>query len=243
MRRIKVVIPNAGMSRSTLDERERMLSVCLDSSTSLSVDCILSGPETIESLTDEVLAESSILKQAVCAESDGFDAFVVYCFSDPGVRACRELVSIPVVGAGEAALAAASCQSYNFSIITTRPDNVLRTRARIEGTLFGRMLCSVRSLGIDVASLREDENATKNALSEACKLVVESDGAKLIILGCLGMANYGREISDALGVPVLDPAFISVATAEMMIKSGVRHSRRDRPQVNNVTRALLNNRH
>lgn len=39
---------------------------------------------------------------AVRAESEGYDAVVLYCFSDPAVDACREVVSIPVVGGGQA---------------------------------------------------------------------------------------------------------------------------------------------
>ena len=239
IRKIKVVIPNAGMSRATLDERAKMLSRYLDPTTGVVVDCIESGPATIESQTDEVLAEPFILRQAVAAEREGFDACVVYCFSDPGLGACRELISIPVVGPGESALSIAVTLGHRFGVITTRPDNVLRTRIRIEKSLYGGMLCSVRSMGIDVASLREDEDATRRSLREACKASVELDGAKVVVLGCLGMADYGRDIARELGVPVIDPAFIAMAKAETMIKLGIAHGGRGLPIVNESTRRLL----
>ncbi len=241
MRKIKVLIPNAGMPRETLDERANMLSAPLDAGTQVCVDCISGGPETIESHTDEILAERDILQGALAAEREGFDAFVIYCFSDPGLLACRELVSIPIVGPGEASLSLATTLAHSYSVITTRPDNVLRTRMRLEKSPYAVSLKSVRSLGIDVASLREDEAATRQALESACRLCVEEDGSGAIVLGCLGMASYGEKISKELGVPVLDPAFIAVATAEMLIKLGISQSKKGWPSLSSATLALLNN--
>ncbi len=58
--RIKVIIPNSGMERSTLDKREEMLAQYAWPGTEISVDCIPKGPESIESFYDEVLALSLI---------------------------------------------------------------------------------------------------------------------------------------------------------------------------------------
>lgn len=85
--KIKVVIPNSGMSRGTLNARELMLSHAVSPAVIISVDCIPSGPRAIESNTDEVLAGSMLIDAAVQAERDGYDAFVVYCFSDLAVDA------------------------------------------------------------------------------------------------------------------------------------------------------------
>ena len=76
--KIKVVIPNSGMSRGTLNARELMLSHAVSPAVIISVDCIPSGPRAIESNTDEVLAGSMLIDAAVQAERDGYDAFVVY---------------------------------------------------------------------------------------------------------------------------------------------------------------------
>ena len=54
--RIKVLIPNSGMDRKTLNARETMLSRAVSTETEISVDCIQSGPVSIESVTDEVFA-------------------------------------------------------------------------------------------------------------------------------------------------------------------------------------------
>ena len=47
--KLKVIIPNSGMTRETLDQRERMLLRYAWPNTEISVDCIKGGPESIES--------------------------------------------------------------------------------------------------------------------------------------------------------------------------------------------------
>ena len=81
MVRIKVIIPNAGMDKEALKRREGMLSKVTMPSTELSVECIESGPESIESYYDEALALPSLLKQTKKAEKDGYDAVVTVSYT------------------------------------------------------------------------------------------------------------------------------------------------------------------
>lgn len=159
--KIKVVIPNSGMSRETLDARRRMLSPALPAGTELSVDCIPSGPRSIESNTDEVLAGPLMVQAAIQAEREGYDAFVVYCFSDLAVAAIRENVSIPVAGPGETALAAADMLSNRFSVITTVERNISRTYRRLlQNPTAQKKMVSVRALDLPVVQLRDHPAAT-----------------------------------------------------------------------------------
>jgi len=163
--KIKVVIPNSGMSRGTLNARELMLSHAVSPAVIISVDCIPSGPRAIESNTDEVLAGHAA-DAAVQAERDGYDAFVVYCFSDLAVDAIRENVSIPVVGPGEVALAAADIVANRFAVITTVEENISRTYRRLmQNAVAQRKMSSVRALNIPVVALREDPKATMRYLN------------------------------------------------------------------------------
>lgn len=225
--KIKVIIPNSGMDRSTLDARERMLSRALSPGVALSVDCIPSGPQSIESHTDEVLAGPLLLQAAIQAEQDGFDAFVVYCFSDLAITAIRENISIPVVGPGEVSLATAGMISNRFSVITTVEKNISRTYHRLmQNPISQHKLSSVRALNIPVAKLREEPSITLSYLNQVCSKAVTEDGADTIILGCLGMAQYGQAVEQAYGVKVIDPAFTALAWAELSARIGIRPSRR-----------------
>lgn len=224
--KIKIVIPNSGMSRETLDAREDMLSRAVSSGVELSVDCISSGPAAIESCTDEALAAPALLQAGCQAEEEGFDAFVVYCFSDPAVDALREQLHIPVIGPGETALAAADLVSSRFTVITTTQENVARTRRRLMKNRACQLkMTSVRPLDVPVLDLREDPEAVRKRLERVCAQAVEEESVDTVVLGCLGMAQYGRTLEEAYGLRVIDPAFLAVAGAELAARLNLRQSR------------------
>ncbi len=225
--KIKVIIPNSGMDRETLDARETMLSRALSSETQISVDCIPEGPISIESNTDEVLAAPQLLRMGRQAEQEGFGALVVYCFSDLSIDALREQLTIPVVGPGEVALAAADMLSNRFTVITTTSGNITRTRRRLMRSHICReKMTSVQALNIPVAELRENPQATQQYLEQICLRTMEKEEIDTVILGCLGLAQYGQSIEDKYGLRVIDPAFLSVAWAELAARLALRHGRR-----------------
>ena len=230
--KIKVIIPNSGMSRKTLDEREIMLKGYAAADTEISVDCIDGGPESIESSYDEVLAGPHILRKVTQAEKDGYDAIIIYCGSDPAVAAARELVKIPVIVPGKLSKMVALDMGYRFSVLTVLPTCIARdTEAVYEKGFDMTRLASVRSIGIPVSDVREDMDATFNALCQAGRLCVEKDGAHCIVLSCLGMAGMGERLSGALGVPVLDPAPLAVQYAQMLGSLGISQSRAAYPAI------------
>ena len=213
--RIKVLIPNSGMDRKTLNARETMLSRAVSTETEISVDCIQSGPVSIESVTDEVFAGPLLLQEAIRAEREGYDAFVVYCFSDLAITALRENVDIPVIGPGECALAAADILSNKFCVITTVEGNVSRTYRRLmQNPITQKKLSSVRALNIPVY------------LKKVCAEAVAEDGIDTVVLGCLGLAQYGEEVEKECGVKVIDPAFVALGCAELAARLTLKPSRR-----------------
>lgn len=68
----------------------------------LTYRCTGAGPVAIHSDEDAESAAPFVVQAIVAAAAEGFDAVIVDCTADPGVVAARELVRIPVVGAGEA---------------------------------------------------------------------------------------------------------------------------------------------
>ena len=76
--RIKVLMTDKAMDRVTMDDRERMLSAALSPGTEISVDCIKRGPDELDCHTDEAFAAPELVKMAIQAERDGFDAIAIY---------------------------------------------------------------------------------------------------------------------------------------------------------------------
>lgn len=225
--RLKVIIPNAGMKQETLREREKMLSKYAMETTEISVDCIDEGPESIESSYDELLASRPLLDKVIQAEIDGFDAVVVYCGSDPGVEAAREMVDIPVLGPGKVSFLIANDLAYRFSILTVLDETVARDTEHYRKLGFDiTRLASVRCIGIPVADIREDMEKTLDALERVGKICVEEDGAHALVLSCLGMAGMGNQLQKRLGIPVIDPAFLVIKYAELLVGLELNYSRK-----------------
>lgn len=224
--KIKVIIPNSGMDDITLRSRESMLSKALSLGTEISVECIEYGPGSIESNYDEIFAGVPLVNQCIRAEQEGYDAIVVYCFSDLAVDAIRENVSIPVIGPGELSIATVGMISNRFVVITTVNENIARTERRLmKNKIAAEKMKSIRALDIPVIELRNNPDVTRIYLEKACKSAIEDDSIDTVVLGCLGLAQYGDYIKDKYGVQVIDPAFLSVAYAEVCARLNIAHSR------------------
>lgn len=222
--KIKVIIPNSGMNRTTLNEREKMLSAYAWPGTDISVDCIDGGPESIESSYDEVLACPYIVDKAIKAEKDGYEAIIIYCGSDPAVSAVREVVKIPVIGPGKISKLIASDLGYKFSVLTVLDSCVVRDREAVYEKGFEvKKLASVRAIGIPVSNVRDNLDESLSALYQAGKKCIE-DGADCIVLSCLGMAGLGEKLQEALGIPVIDPASIAIQYSQMLVKLNLSQS-------------------
>lgn len=225
--RIKVIIPNAGMDKQTLRQREEMLSMYAMQSTEISVDCIDEGPVSIETSYDELLAGKPLLDKIVQAEKEKFNAIVVYCGSDPCIEAAREMVDIPVIGAGKVSFLLANDLAHRFSILTVLGETIARDTEHYRSLgLDITRLASIKSVDIPVVNMREDLYRTLDVLERIGEKCIEEDGAHALVLSCMGMAGLGIPLQKKLGVPVIDPAHLSIKYAELLIGLGLNYSRK-----------------
>lgn len=228
--KLRVIIPNAGMEPETLRAREQMLKQVARPETEITVECIAGGPVSIESEYDEMMAAPEIIERVIRAEAEGADAAIIYCLSDPALGACREQVRIPVIGPGQASLLLAAMLGRRISLLTVLPETVPRHRDNVLHVgVDPAKIASVRSVGIPVCNVRDDIPATVARLIDVGRQCLDEDGADVLVLGCLGFAGMGPDVTAALDVPVVDPAFAAVNLAELMHLQGLRHSRRGYP--------------
>lgn len=187
------------------------------------------GPASVESAVDEILAAPGVVDAAIRAEQDGAEALVIDCMLDPGLEAAREAVSIPVIGCGEAGLAAAA-EHGRFSVVTVlqRQAPLFRSLARRHG-LAGD-LASVRGIGVPVLELDRDPEAAIEASIREARAALEEDGARSIVFGCTGMLGFGEPVSRALGgAPVVDPLPHAVRRAAAIVKGELPREAGDHP--------------
>lgn len=227
--KIRIVIPvldSEELVGKARDEYQRSCGPDVD----LSFVAIQKGTVTIESQYDRALAQPETIRMVVDAEREGIEACIIACFGDPGGSGAKEVVSIPVVGEGEAALHFASLLGYRYSIITVRAQTIpfMRTMATSAG-LAGR-LASVRPVDFGVMdfSLSCVDDVVEQSIA-----AVQQDGAEVIVMGCTGtgvdMALVVQErLRDHLGgiyVPVVDPVRAAISVAEGLVRAGLSQSK------------------
>lgn len=175
------------------------------------------------------IAAHNVIEMAVAAERDGFDAVVIGCYFDPGLREARELVSIPVVGVGEATLHVASMLcAGRFSVVVGRRSWIPRMADNARNYGIESKIGSWRVLDLSVRDMGDPEKAGPALLREA-RLAVQQDQAEAICVGCTAMAGLTKAVQDELHVPVLDPAVVGLKVAELQAtlwrRFGISHSK------------------
>lgn len=185
------------------------------------------GPASIESATDEALALPGLLAQIRAGEAVGVDAHVIACFGDPGLRAAREVASAPVIGIAEAAMQMACLVAASFSVVTTLARTVPTSHRLLEDYGMTTRCRRVRATGIAVLELEgQTSDLLKQKIGDECRLALAEDGVGAIVLGCAGMADLCSELTQALGVPVIDGVTAAVKLAEALVALRIRTSKR-----------------
>ena len=175
------------------------------------IECLTlaEGPFGIESQVD---SDSVVLPLVrLVRERPDAAAFVIACYSDPGIDSCRSVAKAPVFGIQESGLLTALARGDRVGIIAVAEPSVRRHRLYMR-----RMGALDRVVAERPANMTVDESARGNRTLERLTEVgreLLGDGADAIVLGCAGMAKHRAPLEDALGVPVIEPTQAAVAMA------------------------------
>ena len=176
------------------------------------IDCVTlkEGPYGIE--TQEHVESVTLPLRRLVAGSNEVDAFVIACYSDPGLHVCREATSRPVFGINEAGVLTALARAERFGVIAIGQRSIRRhVRYMRQMGLLDRF-AGERPLNMSVAETAAGEK-TLERMIEVGKELRDRDGADAIVMGCAGMARHRQPLEAALGVPVIDPTQAAVAMA------------------------------
>lgn len=175
------------------------------------IDCITlsDGPFGVESQAD-IDAVAPLLRQAVEARDD-YDAYIVACYSDPGLQACRTATDKPVYGIQESAVSAALAQAPAFGVAAIAEASIKRHLVYLDSLGASGRLAGERPLNMSVAQTGDDQTLPR--LIEVAIELRDEDGAGVVILGCTGMARHRVPLQAAIGIPVIDPTQAAVARA------------------------------
>jgi Asp/Glu/hydantoin racemase len=168
------------------------------------------GPFGIESQAD---VDSVVMPLRRLIEADNrADAFIIACYSDPGLQACREGTARPVFGIAEAGVLTALARGERFGVIAIRQRSIRRHVRYMRQMGLTERLAGERPLDMSVADTASG-SGTLQRMIEVGTALRDNDGADVIIMGCAGMAKHRAPLEDALGVPVIDPTQAAAAMA------------------------------
>lgn len=225
--KLMIINPDWGMTREQMDRRCEILSQYVSSDTEISMECLTETEVYLDSAADAVFAGPEIIKMAMKAEAEGYDAVILYCFSDPAMEACRQVVRIPVIGCGQAACLMIPVLGYHGALLLADGERIPEKIVSVGRT----GLSADRIVGFEAVQKKglspdRDRAELIEELAAAGKRALEKTGAQVLVLGCLSYLGMAKELEEILQVPVVDPATVAVTLAESMVRQGLCHSKK-----------------
>ncbi len=150
------------------------------------------------------------LRRMVVSRQDA-DAFVIACYSDPGLQVCREATTKPVFGIQESGILAALSRGDRVGVIALGPHSIARHLRYLRQLGLIERLAGERPLNLSVAESERPEAVDR--LLEVGAALRDTDGADVLVLGCAGMSRHRRGLEAALSLPVIDPTQAATADA------------------------------
>lgn len=238
--KILIINPDYGMTQEEMALRCRILEEYTAPDTQLAMVCPQSSGVELNSALDVVLAAPEIVQLAADGQNAGFDAVVLYCFSDPVIDACREALRIPVIGGAQASCLAALNVCRSFGVI-------LADEARLpEKKLFLRTLGvsperigQIAAVNLNGISPWADREATFKKLLACGQKMMRETHTEAIVLGCLSFLGLAEALSRVLGIPVIDPAVAAVTTAESIVRQRLFTSKVSYPLLCSKAREII----
>lgn len=174
------------------------------------IECLTlaEGPFGIESQADSDAVIGPQL--ALMRSRPDAGAFVIACYSDPGLETAREQLAQPVFGIQESGVLTALARGDRFGVIALSDPAIARHRRYLRRMGALERLAGERAADLSVSGSAGD--GALGALAAAGERLV-ADGADAIILGCAGMARRRAGLEARLQRPVIDPCQAAVAMA------------------------------
>jgi Asp/Glu/hydantoin racemase len=168
----------------------------------------------------------SAIRNAIQAESNGYDAFVLGHFQDPLLYEMRSSVDIPVIGLGEATLLRASQLGKKFALISLDDAFEVIHLEQIEKYGLSDKLSAIKALNMKVEDFSAAFDGNQDSYQEILKsfraiaTVLVDDGADVVIpagnlFGLLTANEVDFKVSNA---PVIPCTSITLKAAEQAIK-------------------------
>jgi Asp/Glu/hydantoin racemase len=184
------------------------------------IECatLAEGPPGIET-QEHVERVVAPLMRVIAAREKDCSAFVIACFSDPGLHALRELTCRPVLGICECGVLSALTLGQKFGVIAILRRSLARHARYIGAMGLTDRLAAELPVDLPVTELA-DEKRTFARMVEVGERLRDDHRADVVVMGCAGMARYREPLERAIGLPVVEPTQAAVAMAIGRVRLG-----------------------
>jgi allantoin racemase len=176
------------------------------------------GPPGIQSQRDVDSVIGPLLKTAAKLENAA-SAFVVACFSDPGMHSLREQSRLPVLGIAECGVLTALTLGQRFGVVAILANSVPRHLRYFGAMGVTDRLAADLPIGLGVSELADAER-TLDRMTDVGETLRDVHGADVLVMGCAGMASYREPLEKTLGIPVVEPTQAAVTMAIGRVRLG-----------------------
>ena len=219
--RILVINPNSSEAVTrTIDDA--MAPLRLPGGPQIACLTLEAGPPGIESQLD---ADGVILPlcRMIGEHERDAAAFVIACFSDPGLFSAREITAKPVLGIAECGILTALTLGQRFGVVSILAGSIPRQLRYIGAMGLAQRLAGDVPIGLGVTELADARTALPRII-DVGRLLRDRHGADVLVLACAGMARYRADLEEAVQLPVVEPtqAAVTMALGRVRLGWGVR---------------------
>ena len=174
-----------------------------------------------------------VAEVAIKAEANGYDAVVPFGTLDAGVELARNLVKIPVVGAGQSVMHLGAQLSNRLGVVAYEDKSIPFMRKQIHAWRVADYVVGIRGIGIPLPESSKSRDAMRGRFIDVARYLIDQCDAEVIVPMGVTMVpvQYSpQEMEKELGVPVMNALKTSIQTAEMLVRMGLTHSMRTYPR-------------
>jgi allantoin racemase len=173
----------------------------------------------------EFRCAAQVITNALSAQEQGYAAFVIGHFQEPGLREARAAVDIPVIGLGEATMLHACTLGRRIGLVTINPVFIPYHEDQIARHGLAERVVAVRAVEAQVAEYNQafDDRAEYSRMRDEFVRQVEPMlelGIEVILpAGGYPMLLFGREPTFTVeGATILNGLPVAVAAAETAVR-------------------------
>ena len=174
-----------------------------------------------------------VAEVAIKAEANGYDAVVPFGTLDAGIELSRNLVKIPMVGAGQSVMHLGAQLSNRLGVVAYEDKSIPFMRKQMHAWRVADYVVGIRGIGIPLPESSKNRDAMRGRFIEVARYLIDHCDAEIIVPMGVTMVpvQYSpQEMEQELGVPVMNALKTSIQTAEMMVRMGLTHSVKTYPR-------------